>query len=214
MAKIKDLTGQKFNDWTVLGFDTIKGTKYLWKCICTCGATRSVSSGSLKNGSSKSCSCGGLEKSLIGQIFGRLIVVERVNMHNKNNLSWKYKCRCDCGNTLTAFRQKLQDGDTQSCRCLRDEIREEDYFEGTQITHIRNKTVWSTNTSGVRGVSWNATRQKWEAHITFKYKKYNLGLHAKISDAAAIRKQAEEEIFGKFLEWYDSQFPKSKAEVI
>jgi len=213
MVKIKDLTGKKFNNWTVLVFDSIKGTKYMWKCVCTCGVIKNVSSGSLKNESSKSCGCGGLEKSLIGQRFGRLVVVERVNMHNKNNKSWKYKCECDCGNTLTVFRCNLLKGDTQSCGCFRNEVRDKDYFEGTKITHIRSKTVWVTNTSGVRGVSWNAGRQKWEAHITFRYKKYSLGLHENISDAAAIRKRAEEKIFGEFLEWYDSKFPKKSKTV-
>ena len=45
-------------------------------------------------------------------------------------------------------------------------------------------------------------RGKWCAEIMFKRKKYYLGRYEKKEDAIAIRKEAEKEIFGNFLEWY------------
>jgi HNH endonuclease/AP2 domain len=54
------------------------------------------------------------------------------------------------------------------------------------------------NTSGVVGVSWDRTRQKWLAHIKVQRKFINLGWHAAIESAAAARKTAEAVHFGEF----------------
>lgn len=53
-----DLTNQKFSRWTVIrkGKNAIK-RPVNWVCKCICGIERSVSSQSLRNGSSKSCGC-------------------------------------------------------------------------------------------------------------------------------------------------------------
>lgn len=47
-----DLTGQKFERWTVLG-----RAGSMWSCICSCGEKRDVASADLRNGKSKSCGC-------------------------------------------------------------------------------------------------------------------------------------------------------------
>lgn len=52
-----DLTGQRFNQWTVLGFSHIVGTAYHWNCRCDCGKEKAVNSQSLKSGDSRSCGC-------------------------------------------------------------------------------------------------------------------------------------------------------------
>lgn len=52
-----DLTGQRFNQWTVLGFSHFLGTRYYWDCRCDCGTEKKILSPSLKNGDSKSCGC-------------------------------------------------------------------------------------------------------------------------------------------------------------
>lgn len=52
-----DLTGQRFNQWTVLGFSHNIGTRYYWNCRCDCGKEKAVIAPSLKNGDSKSCGC-------------------------------------------------------------------------------------------------------------------------------------------------------------
>jgi hypothetical protein len=41
----------------------------------------------------------------------------------------------------------------------------------------------SNGTSGVRGVSWDGRRGKWEAHATHNSRKYHLGYFANIKDA-------------------------------
>lgn len=58
-------------------------------------------------------------QNLVGQRFGRLIVVDKIgkNAHG----SPVYRCICDCGNERTAPSSSLVGGVTQSCGCLRKE---------------------------------------------------------------------------------------------
>lgn len=70
-TKIEDITGMKFNHWTVLGFDwdryeiqiknrkNIKRIRNYWFCQCDCKdkTIKSVRSDSLQNNSNKSCGC-------------------------------------------------------------------------------------------------------------------------------------------------------------
>jgi hypothetical protein len=58
-------------------------------------------------------------KILIGQRFGRLIVLERDN-HNTHART-KWRCRCDCGHTISVFNFNLAKQNTFSCGCLQRE---------------------------------------------------------------------------------------------
>lgn len=56
--KFLDLTGQKFNRWTVKRFAYIKNHKAYWYCDCDCGTKDAIVAGkSLKAEESKSCGC-------------------------------------------------------------------------------------------------------------------------------------------------------------
>ncbi|APJ11116.1 AP2 domain-containing protein [Bacillus safensis] len=56
----------------------------------------------------------------------------------------------------------------------------------------QNRRVPSNNTSGHRGVYWNSNRQMWEARIDANRKTIYLGYFSNKSDAARVRKEAEE----------------------
>jgi predicted SprT family Zn-dependent metalloprotease len=53
---IKDITGQKFGEWTVLKSGEIvgKGTR-TWICQCSCGEIRQIPNAELVNGKRKIC---------------------------------------------------------------------------------------------------------------------------------------------------------------
>lgn len=57
----EDLTGRRFERWTVLRFNGFRNgnskTNRQWLCRCDCGTERPVDAGRLKNGRSKSCGC-------------------------------------------------------------------------------------------------------------------------------------------------------------
>lgn len=62
--RVKDITGQKFNQLLVLAFvDIAKGRFATWKCLCDCGTVVPRIFGTcLRNGHTKSCGCLKVEK--------------------------------------------------------------------------------------------------------------------------------------------------------
>lgn len=56
-----------------------------------------------------------------------------------------------------------------------------------------NKTLTKANTSGVKGVYWHKSANKWSAEVLKNYKKYYLGLFDNLEDAekAVINKRNE-----------------------
>ena len=62
-------------------------------------------------------------KNIIGQKFGRLLVLERVENYIQPNgrKRTRYKCQCDCGKIYVADGQHLIHGDVISCGCLKNE---------------------------------------------------------------------------------------------
>jgi hypothetical protein len=59
--------------------------------------------------------------SLIGKRFGRLEVIGLDSVDKGNNRRWL--CKCDCGKEKVVLGVHLKDGTTQSCTCLRKELK-------------------------------------------------------------------------------------------
>lgn len=53
---------------------------------------------------------------IVGQRFGRLVVLRRVENDRHGKSQWV--CRCDCGNETTTRANTLLKGETRSCGCL------------------------------------------------------------------------------------------------
>lgn len=131
MPKALDLTGQRFGRLTVIEkTDKRNNGGNVWKCLCECGNIVEVRSDCLRCGHTQSCGCLRKEKAkeigkktiidLIGQRFGKLIVIEKTDKRSGNReIIWK--CRCDCGNITEASSYLLRNGQTQSCGCLQKE---------------------------------------------------------------------------------------------
>lgn len=147
---------------------------------------------------------------LLGQTFGYLEVIEKANSKKRGRTTrTRWKCLCKrCSNVVDIYADSLLSGLVSSCGCLRkdkeipDKIKEE-FIDGTQISKIQSK-VTKANKSGVVGVNWDKSRNKWQASIRFRGHKYNLGRFTDFDEACKVRKEAEEKIFGEFLEWYES----------
>lgn len=58
-------------------------------------------------------------RSLIGQKFGRLTVVDRAPKDARGKLRWV--CRCDCGGETTSYGFSLTSGRSSSCGCVQRE---------------------------------------------------------------------------------------------
>lgn len=76
-----------------------------------------------------------------------------------------------------------QDGaDNRICN-----LRDVDHY-----TNMRNRKLSANNKSGVNGVSWHKSTQKWVAQIGIDGKRINLGVFSEFSDAVSARKRAED----------------------
>ena len=57
---------------------------------------------------------------LIGQVFGRLTVIERAENAKDGHAQWL--CQCECGKTTIVSSNVLKKGNTKSCGCLNREV--------------------------------------------------------------------------------------------
>lgn len=120
MPKKIDLTGQKFGKLTVLKEAPRENTKQpiKWICECECGNQVQVRTTDLRNGHSSSCGkCRQRKINMLGQRFGKLVVIKELPSNSKGNAMWE--CQCDCGNVITTEGIRLRNGQTTSCGCTR-----------------------------------------------------------------------------------------------
>lgn len=122
IAHKKDLTNQQFGKLTALYY--IENTSPpLWHCKCECGNEIDVISTALTRGNTVSCGCRrkDLRNNLIGQRFGKLVVIDRAENYisPSGQTQIQYKCKCDCGNEIVVMATSLKQGLTQSCGCIR-----------------------------------------------------------------------------------------------
>ena len=200
-----DLTGQTFGRLTAVEYVGQSS----WKCRCTCGSNCTVKTSNLKNGHTQSCGCMAREQSAIngakikditGQRFGKLVALRYLG-----HSTWELQC--DCGNITAARLNNLQKGHTTSCGCTisLNHANRKNIVEGTNIGNIRSATLSKRNTSGVKGVHFCKTKQLWIATIGFRGKQYTLKSSVDKDECIRARKEAEERIFGDFLNWYDGR---------
>ncbi len=74
---------------------------------------------------------------------------------------------------------------------VRTDNRIENLRAVTRAENLRNAAIYSTNTSGVVGVSWHKAAGKWSAQITADGKKIHLGLFDDLEEAIAARAAAD-----------------------
>lgn len=150
---------------------------------------------------------------ITGKKFGKLKVLNRI--YRESNKNSYYLCECDCGNTLEVARTSLVSGKSTNCGCVRRELFKNDirhragFIEDTCVSTLKSK-LSKSNSSGIKGVTWDNKRKKWLAQIGFKGKNYNLGRHKNKMDAKKARKTAEKKLFGEFLDWYEKEYKSNK----
>lgn len=141
MAKLNNLVGQKIDKLLVLEQAASRKKHTYWKCQCDCGNICEVSGEYLKRTNlPRDCGCSKIKNikikkqeeklnRLVGQRFGKLVVLESTPQRYHNSIVWK--CQCDCGNIKYVPTDLLRSGHTKSCGCL---IRE---VQGNDLTNQR-----------------------------------------------------------------------------
>lgn len=59
--------------------------------------------------------------------------------------------------------------------------------------------MYSHNSSGITGVTWNKERRKWQAQIVVNDKNINLGRYESFDDAVKARLEGEKKYFKDFM---------------
>ncbi|MGN1276761.1 MAG: hypothetical protein ACI4UK_07220, partial [Floccifex sp.] len=195
-----------------------EGGSIVWKCICDCGNEVFVSSRKLTSGNTQSCGC--IRKSntgvtpidLTGKRFGRLKVISMTSKRSSKSVVWK--CLCDCGNICEVSSVSLTQGNTLSCGCLKEDVSK--YNQVRVITSSLSSHKRSNNSSGVTGVCFDHSSNKWLATIGFNGKDYYLCRSEDKDYAIQMRLKAEDEILKPFLLEFmeNDNFPSHCDEIL
>lgn len=210
---LKDFAGQRFGMLTVLEYAGKRDGMHRWLCKCDCGNITNVGQTLLQSGKTRSCGCMAHPpaQDLAGRQFGNLTAV---SFEGKKDGQYYWRCICQCGRETVVRQNNLLLGKTKSCGCLQNRIifQNMKFVDGTSVTALETagKRLFSNNTSGHNGVYYNRKMQKWTAQIGFKRKNYYLGSYLKVEDAIRARQEAEEQIYGGFLDWYYSVYQKQQ----
>lgn len=220
----KDRVGTTVRKFKILDWKRENNRSFFYITCPRCGKNKWMRADDIVNGKSISCGCYNKEvnhikeKDLTNKTFGRLKAISPTNKRDSNGaVIWN--CKCDCGNTKNVSSKKLLNGSTSSCGCLRKEKQKENGVsvgEYVKNNHVMNNTniksltanIAKNNTSGFKGIMWDKARKKWKAEITFQKKVYYLGRYTKKEEAIKARQRSEKELFGNFLEWYETEYPK------
>lgn len=153
----KDLTGEMFGRLTVIKRVENRKKTTMWLCQCFCGKQIVVASGHLKNGHTQPCGCYREEKSreienLVGQSFGYLKVVKRVENYKSpdGKERGKWLCNCKCGNKTEVNSNSLKMGTVKSCGCLSESFIASElkkYFFENYKAHTEYKILKNPNTN-------------------------------------------------------------------
>lgn len=197
-TKYKNLTGQKYEYFTVISEHRDENNKLKWKCKCCCGNEFIATRTTIESSKIKSCGC--MRKKLqvgngkkrseikIGDTFGEL---EVLSVSYNDNGKALFHCYCkNCGNTIDLSASHLKK--RYSCGCLTS-------GENESFIHTGKMTV--RNTSGTVGVSYNREKCKWRVRIGTKH----IGYFDKLEDAVKARKEVEAEIYDRHSEIIDKQ---------
>lgn len=200
MARAADLSGRVFGKLTAKRpTERRDNGSVVWLCECECGNTAEVSARNLVHSHTTSCGCAKGVPVAEGESFGALRAVERVGTNAKGQAVWL--CECECGGTAEVIAAELRFGSVTSCGCGAERSRRNaetaGIVEGTKLSML-NSRLPANNTSGVKGVRRRGER--FVAQIKFKGVNRHLGTFATLEEAAAARREAEEELFGPVLE--------------
>lgn len=203
MGRALDLTGREFGKLTVVKrLENNKHGKTVWLCKCKCSGESTPSGSDLTSGKVNSCGCvhkkHGLSKHRTFNIFTAM----KDRCYNPKNISYPwygvkgikiYQAWLDDFSKFhdwamkNGYKDNLEidrvdsskDYEPSNCRWV------------TRIIQNQNQRLRKDNTSGVRGVKWNASRNKWEVNISNNKDRIYLGLYESFEEAVQVRKNAE-----------------------
>ena len=143
-----------------------------------------------------------------------LKAIRSTGRKENGNYLWTFECTL-CGKKIERRSGLVTGGQIISCGCFKArnlvtkplaEKLGQQY--GTNLSRIKSDRLPVNNTSGHKGVSLHRQAGKsdrWTACIYFKGRRYYLGCYENKSQAIAAREEAEKELFGDFILWYNNK---------
>lgn len=214
----KNSINQTINGFLIKEFKRENNKSFVFAICPMCRKKKWIRTDSINQ--IKSCGCYNKEhnyikaKNIKNMQFGYLKAIKPTEKRDKYNGSILWKCECECGNTKLVSASDLINKKITSCNCKRAETSKEngkkagkyivDNFciENTNVKNLTMK-ISKRNKSGIKGVCFDKSRNKWIAQIRFKNVNYHLGRYDTKDEAEKIRKEAEKNLFGDFLDWYN-----------
>lgn len=210
-SRARNLKGQQFGELTVSERVYITGSDAVyWQCICSCGNECIVSSNRLVSGKKTHCGCKPRQsvrrQDITGQKYRMLTALYPTPARDQKKGSVIWHCRCDCGKEVDISLETLKYSTIVSCGCQREKCNQNlpkhlTHIACTSIDILRSKKVRSDNKSGHPGI-YRIENGRFRAEITFQRKRYYLGKYDTMEEALYVRRQAEETLHDRFMEFY------------
>lgn len=208
----EDLTGNKYNRWTIISFAESKNGRPYWNCLCDCGKEKVVRADQIKDGNSQSCGClraersyrtHGMWKSKIYSVWGSMVS----RCTNPNDPNWDKYGGKGAGLDQEDWRQfenflrDMGDSYKEGLTLEREDPKlgysRENCVWDTWRVQSFNKGIFKNNKSGRTGVAWVEKQQKWRARIGVERKDINLGYFDTFEEACDARAAGEIKYFGR-----------------
>lgn len=232
----KDLTGKTFGRLTVIkqAEDHVRKNGRIesqWLCKCDCGNIIPVRTHSLTSGHTKSCGC--LQKEIAKTTKKKYNTYDLTGEYGIGYTSKgeefyfdledydKIKDYCWCVDKYGYVRGNVYKTKIKLHRLITDchkdmvvdhinhnklDNRKNNLRICDQHRNNMNRSLLPSNTSGVTGVTFDKSKNKWSAQIGYKGKNIYLGRFDFFEDAVKARKEAEEKYFGEYS--YDNSVKK------
>ncbi len=104
---------------------------------------------------SKACWYNSETKTLVGQTFGRLSVINRIR---KGNTTF-YECSCECGNKITTTHSNLLTNNCKSCSCLQKDLISERSIKPAKTTISGKVYSYYKRNAKMRNIFWNLSKK-------------------------------------------------------
>ncbi len=203
---VPSLVGQSFGRLSVVARAESNGQLAFWKCLCACGNSVTVAGAKLTSGHTNSCGC----------LRSEVTALRSTKHGMKRTLAYKswegLRARCNCptnrkyarygGRGITVcerwddFANFFADmGERPSRHHSIERMNNDGNYEPGNCKwalppeQSRNKT--HKTTTGVNGVYYKTSRQKYQARIGYGSERKSLGHFSDFFTAVAARKSAE-----------------------
>lgn len=213
---------EKENDKVNIGF---------WKCKCDCGNYIYVRTNALTSEKTKSCGCYHIELNKQKRKYNKYDLSGEYGVGYASNNNTEFYFDLEDYDLIKGYTWSEHNGYMRSQTDGEDILmhrlimnitdkkivvdhyghnttdnRKSKLRITTSIGNQKNKSLSKNNTSGVAGVCWEESSQKWHSYIWVNGKSLHLGRFKDFDKAVKVRKEAEEKYFGEYS--YDNSIKK------